>query len=71
MVCYKYYCWLYNYRLPSYGYAITLTKGINEKWFCFIENQGYKRFFIADATSWRRFPANKDMQIDASVSNEL
>jgi hypothetical protein len=58
---------------PSYGYAITLTKGINEKWSGFIENQGYKSDFYSDAIlrGGAAFLLNKDMQIDASVSTNF
>lgn len=58
---------------PSYGYAITLTKGINEKWSGFIENQGYKSDFYSDAIlrGGAAFLLTKDMQIDASVSTNF
>lgn len=58
---------------PSYGYAITLTKGFNEKWSGFIENQGYKSDFYSDAIlrGGAAFLLNKDMQIDASVSTNF
>ena len=58
---------------PSYGYAITLTKGINEKWSGFIENQGYKSDFYSDAIlrGGAAFLLNKDMQIDASISTNF
>lgn len=58
---------------PSYGYAITLTKGINEKWSGFIENQGYKSDFYSDAIlrGGAAFLLNKDMQIDASISRNF
>ncbi|MDG2432442.1 transporter [Flavobacterium sp.] len=58
---------------PSYGYAITLTKGISEKWSGFIENQGYKSDFYSDAIlrGGAAFLLTKDMQIDASVSTNF
>ncbi len=34
---------------PSYGYGLTLTKGFNEKWSGFRENQGYMSDFYSDA----------------------
>lgn len=58
---------------PSYGYVITLTKGINKNWSGFIENQGYKSDFYSDAIV--RFGAaylvNDDLQIDASISKSM
>lgn len=58
---------------PSYGYAITLTKGISEKWSGFIENQGYKSDFYSDAIlrGGAAFLLTKDMQIDASLSTNF
>jgi hypothetical protein len=58
---------------PSYGYVLTLTKGINEKWSGFVENQGYKSDFYSDAIvrGGAAYLINKDMQIDASISNSL
>ncbi|WP_165930018.1 transporter [Flavobacterium caseinilyticum] len=58
---------------PSYGYVLTLTKGISDKWSGFIENQGFKSDFYSDAIvrGGAAFLINKDMQIDASVSTSL
>ncbi|TDD98757.1 transporter [Flavobacterium cellulosilyticum] len=58
---------------PSYGYGLTLTKGFNEKWSGFIENQGYKSDFYSDAIvrGGAAYLINKDMQIDASISSSL
>lgn len=58
---------------PSYGYVITLTKGISDKWSGFVENQGYKSDFYSDAIvrTGAAFLLNKDMQIDASISKSL
>lgn len=58
---------------PSYGYAITLTKGINERWSGFVENQGYSSDFYSDAIvrGGAAFLLNKDMQIDASISRNF
>ncbi len=58
---------------PSYGYIITLTKGINRKWSGFIENQGYKSDFYSDAIfrGGAAFLIGKNMQIDASISHNL
>lgn len=58
---------------PSYDYALTLTKGINEKWSGFIENQGFKSDFYSDSIvrGGAAFLINNDMQIDASISTSL
>lgn len=58
---------------PSYGYVLTLTRGFNDKWSGFIENQGYKSDFYSDAIvrGGAAFLLNKDMQIDASISSSL
>lgn len=58
---------------PSYGYGITLTKGFNDKWSGFIENQGYKSDFYSDAIvrGGAAYLINNDMQIDASISSSL
>lgn len=58
---------------PSYGYGITLTKGISRKWSGFIENQGFKSDFYSDAIvrGGAAFLVHDDMQIDASISTSL
>ena len=58
---------------PSYGYGITLTKGFNEKWSGFIENQGYMSDFYSDAIvrGGAAYLLHKDLQIDASISTSL
>jgi len=58
---------------PSYDYAITLTKGFNDHWSGFIENQGIKSDFYSDAIvrGGAAFLINNDMQIDASISTSL
>lgn len=58
---------------PSYGYVLTLTKGINDKWSGFVENQGYKSDFYSDAIlrGGAAYLLNKNMQIDASVSTNF
>lgn len=58
---------------PSYGYVLTLTKGFNDKWSGFIENQGYKSDFYSDAIirGGAAYLLNKDMQIDASLSTNF
>lgn len=58
---------------PSYGYGITLTKGINENWSGFIENQGYMSDFYSDAIvrGGAAYLLHDDLQIDASISTSL
>ena len=57
----------------SYGYVVTLTRGFNDKWSGFIENQGFKSDFYSDAIirGGAAYLLNKNMQIDASISNSL
>lgn len=58
---------------PSYGYVLTLTRGFNNKWSGFVENQGFKSDFYSDAIlrGGAAFLITKDMQIDASISTSL
>lgn len=58
---------------PSYGYAVTLTKGFNDKWSGFVENQGYKSDFYSDAIvrAGAAFLITNNLQIDASASTSL
>lgn len=58
---------------PSYGYVLTLTRGFNDRWSGFIENQGFKSDFYSDAIvrGGAAYLLNKDMQIDASISTSL
>lgn len=58
---------------PSYGYVLTMTRGFNDKWSGFIENQGFKSDFYSDAIvrGGAAYLLNKDMQIDASISSSL
>jgi hypothetical protein len=58
---------------PSYGYIFTLTKGFNDKWSGFVENQGFKSDFYSDAIvrGGAAYLLNNDMQIDISISNNF
>ena len=58
---------------PSYGYVLTLTRGFNRKWSGFIENQGFQSDFYSDAIvrGGAAYLINKDLQVDASISNSL
>ena len=52
---------------------MTLTKGFNDQWSGFIENQGFKSDFYSDAIlrGGAAYLLNKDMQIDASISTNF
>lgn len=58
---------------PSYDYTITLTKGFNDNWSGFVENQGLKSDFYSDVIvrGGAAYLIYKNMQIDASVSSSL
>jgi hypothetical protein len=58
---------------PSLSYIITLTKGINNKWSAFVENQGIKSDFYSDAIfrGGAAYLINKNMQVDASLSTNF
>ena len=58
---------------PSYNYVLTLTKGFNDHWSGFIENQGLKSDFYSDAIvrGGAAFLITNNMQIDASISSSL
>ena len=58
---------------PSYNYVLTLTKGFNDHWSGFIENQGIKSDFYSDAIvrGGAAYLLTNDMQIDASISGSL
>ncbi|WP_291098989.1 MULTISPECIES: transporter [unclassified Flavobacterium] len=60
-------------QYPSYDYVLTLTKGFNDHWSGFIEDQGIKSDFYSDAIvrGGAAFLINNDMQIDASISSSL
>jgi hypothetical protein len=67
---------LYNYittDYPSLSYVLTLTKGINEKWSAFVENQGIKSDFYSDAIvrGGAAYLINKNLQVDASISTNF
>lgn len=54
---------------PSYGYILTLTKGFNDRWSGFLENQGFKSDFYSDSIlrSGAAYLIKENIQIDASV----
>lgn len=58
---------------PSYGYILTLTRGINDKWSGFMENQGYKSDYYSDAIFklGAAYLIQENIQIDASISKNI
>jgi hypothetical protein len=71
--CNKYQADYVGTDFPSYGYVLTLTRGFNDKWSGFVENQGFKSDFYSDAIvrGGAAYLLNKDMQIDASISTSF
>ncbi|MEZ4854540.1 transporter [Flavobacterium sp.] len=57
----------------SINYILTLTRGFNEKWSGFIENQGYNGDYYSDGIFriGAAFLFDKFMQIDASIGKSL
>ncbi|WP_423972148.1 transporter [Flavobacterium calami] len=57
----------------GYGYAVTLTRGINNRWSGFIENQGYKSDLYSDLIlrGGAAYFFARNVQIDASISKNL
>jgi Putative MetA-pathway of phenol degradation len=60
-------------EFPSYGYVFTLTRGFNDSWSGFIENQGFSSNFYSDAIirGGAAYLLNKNFQIDASISTSF
>jgi Putative MetA-pathway of phenol degradation len=58
---------------PSYGYILTMTRGFNDKWSGFLENQGYSSHFYSDAIvrGGAAFLVTKNLQVDASISTSF
>ncbi len=58
---------------PSYGYVLTLTKGISSKWSGFVENQGFKSDLYSDVIfrGGAVFLLSKNIQIDASATTNF
>ena len=57
----------------SYGYVITMTKGFNEKWSGFLENQGFKSDYYSDSIlrGGAAYLIKENIQIDASISGNF
>jgi hypothetical protein len=58
---------------PSYGYILTLSRGINQNWSVFFENQGYKSDWYSDCIfrGGAAYLIKKNMQIDASLGTSI
>lgn len=57
----------------SFGYILTLTHGINDKWTAFIENKGIKGDYYSDGifTGGATYLLMKNVQVDASISTNI
>lgn len=57
----------------SIDYILTLTRGINQNWSAFIENQGYNGKYYSDGVFrlGAAYLFRKDMQLDASVAKNI
>lgn len=57
----------------SIGYVLTITRGINDKWSAFIENQGIKSDLYADSIfrGGAAYLLKNNFQIDASISSSI
>lgn len=55
------------------GYVVTLTRGFNEKWSGFIENQGFKGDYYSDGIFriGAAYLLQDNLQIDASISKNI
>lgn len=58
---------------PSYGYVVTVTKGINDKWSAYLENQGYKSDYYSDSVlrGGAAYLIKENIQIDASIGGNF
>jgi hypothetical protein len=54
---------------PSYGYILTLTRGINQRWTAFVENQGIQSDFYSDGIfrGGAAFLIQENIQVDANI----
>ncbi|OWP76024.1 transporter [Flavobacterium oreochromis] len=57
----------------NYGYVVTVTYGINEKWSAMLENKGIKGKYYSDGifTVGATYLLNKNLQLDASISKNI
>lgn len=57
----------------SIDYILTLTRGINQNWSAFIENQGYNGKYYSDGVfrMGAAYLIRKDMQLDASIAKNI
>lgn len=57
----------------NFGYVVTLTKGLNDKWSAFIENKGIKGDYYSDGifTLGATHLLKDNIQLDASISKNI
>ncbi|HEX8269028.1 MAG TPA: transporter [Flavobacterium sp.] len=58
---------------PTLGYVVTVTRGFNDRWSAFVENQGFQSDFYADGivrggAAWL---LKENIQLDASIGTSL
>ena len=60
-------------EFASIDYILTLTRGINQNWSAFIENQGYNGKYYSDGIIrlGAAYLHKKDMQFDASFGTNI
>lgn len=60
-------------EFPSYGYVITLTHALSEKWSIFAENQYYRSNFYSDLIirGGGAFLLTDDMQVDINIGKNF
>ncbi len=60
-------------EFASIDYILTLTRGINQNWSAFIENQGYNGKYYSDGIVrlGAAYLHKKDMQFDASIGTNI
>ena len=57
----------------NYGYIVTLTYGVNDKWSAMIENKGVKGDYYTDGifTAGATYLLKDNLQLDASISKNI
>lgn len=57
----------------NYGYVVTATYGLNDKWSAFVENKGIKGDYYSDGifTAGATYLLKNNLQLDASISKNI
>ena len=57
----------------NYGYVVTATYGLNDKWSAFVENRGIKGDYYSDGifTAGATYLLKNNLQLDASISKNI